>query len=243
MVSMRSVMVAANLMVAIGISGYLLYQEDVAPPEVTASHVVLKVDPLLQVRYTESNRKQNLKVFGLPDRLAKAALDRMRRIEMQHERKIEILLNGAADPNALADALCGETAQVRPRYGALRFLVKEKQSRRDPIRISSVTGLEVAEWALVAPIGDVYAEAELSDKRQEDATLMALAAILEGSEEDLLEGYKPWGRGILPGAWSWDGVMKKHPGVGERVVEYIAVMHLFVEKANADGGICGEEDE
>jgi len=243
MVSMRSVMVAANLMVAIGISGYLLYQEEVAPPEVTASHVVLKVDPLLQVRYTESNRKQNLKVFGLPDRLAKAALDRMRRIEMQHERKIEILLNGAADPNALADALCGETAQVRPRYGALRFLVKEKQSRRDPIRISSVTGLEVAEWALVAPIGDVYAEAELSDKRQEDATLMALAAILEGSEEDLLEGYKPWGRGILPGAWSWDGVMKKHPGVDERVVEYIAVMHLFVEKANADGGICGEEDE
>jgi len=236
-------MVAANLMVAIGISGYLLYQEEVAPPEVTASHVVLKVDPLLQVRYTESNRKQNLKVFGLPDRLAKAALDRMRRIEMQHERKIEILLNGAADPNALADALCGETAQVRPRYGALRFLVKEKQSRRDPIRISSVTGLEVAEWALVAPIGDVYAEAELSDKRQEDATLMALAAILEGSEEDLLEGYKPWGRGILPGAWSWDGVMKKHPGVDERVVEYIAVMHLFVEKANADGGICGEEDE
>ena len=229
MVSMRSVMVAANLMVAIGISGYLLYQEEVAPPEVTASHVVLKVDPLLQVRYTESNRKQNLKVFGLPDRLAKAALDRMRRIEMQHERKIEILLNGAADPNALADALCGETAQVRPRYGALRFLVKEKQSRRDPIRISSVTGLEVAEWALVAPIGDVYAEAELSDKRQEDATLMALAAILEGSEEDLLEGYKPWGRGILPGAWSWDGVMKKHPGVDERVVEYIAVMHLFVE--------------
>jgi len=243
MVGMRSIMVAASLMVTLGVSGYLLYQEEVAPPEVIASHVVLKVDPLLQVRYTKSNRKQNLKAFGLPERLRKSALDRMRRIEMQHERKIEILLNGAADPNAIADALCGETAQVRPRYGALRFLVKEKQSRRDPIRISSVTGLEVAEWSLVAPIGDVYAKAELSDKRQEDATLMALAAILEGREEDILEGYAPWGRGLLPGAWSWEDVVKKHPGVDERVVEYIAVMHLFVEKANVDGGICGEEDE
>ena len=243
MVGMRSVMVAASLMVALGISGYLLYQEEVAPPEVITSHVVLKVDPLLQVRYTQSNRKQNLRVFGLDERMQKSALDRMRRIEAQHERKIEILLNGAADPNAVADALCGETAQVRPRYGALRLLVKEKQSRRDPIRISSVTGLEVAEWALVAPIGDVYSRVELFDKREEDATLMALAAILEGRETDVLEGYSPWGRGILPGAWSWDGVVQKYPGIGERVVEYIAIMHLFVEKANVDGGICGEEDD
>jgi hypothetical protein len=26
-------------------------------------------------------------------------------------------------------------------------------------------------------------------------------------------------------------------------VEYVAVMHLFVEAANADGGICGEEGD
>jgi hypothetical protein len=101
-----------------------------------------------------------------------------------------------------------------------------------------VTGVQTC----ALPICDVYAKVELSDKRQEDATLMALAAILEGREEDILEGYSPWGRGILPGAWSWEKVVKNHPGIDERVVEYIAVMHLFVEKANVDGGICGEED-
>ena len=241
--SMRSIMAVATLVISIGASGYLIFKEEIVPPEVTASHVAITVDPLLKTTYTEGSRKRNLQAFGLSKELVSRALERMRRIEDRHLRKIQLLLDGAADPNALAGAICGQTSQVRPRYGALRFLVKEQQGRRGPLRISSSTGLEVQDWAQVAPIIDVYGAAELSDNRNEDATIMALSAILLGKESDLLDGYTPWGRGLLPGAWSWAKVVEQNPGIDESVIEYLALMHLFVEQATSDGGICGEEDE
>ena len=241
MVSMRSVMVGASLVMSMGVTGYLMAKEDIAPAEVTATHVALKTDPLLQTRYTEGRRKTNMATFGLTESMQASALDRMRRIEQKHKRKIEILVNNAPDPNALADALCGQTSQVRPRYGALRFLVKDNKGRRDPIQISRVTGLEEQDWSQVSPIGDVFVKVELSDERQDDATLMAIAAILANREQDALESYAPWGRGLLPGAWSWNKVNETFPGLSERVVEYFALMHLFVEYAMSDEGLCGED--
>ena len=240
--SMRSVMVGACLVMSIGVTGYLLYKEQIVPPEVTATHVALKADPLLQTRYTEGRRKTNMKAFGLTESMQASAIERMRRIEQEHKRKIEILVNNAPDPNSLAGALCGQTSQIRPRYGALRFLVKENKGRRDPIQISRVTGLEQQDWSQVAPIGDVFGKLELSEERQEDATLMAIAAILEQREQDALESYAPWGRGLLPGAWSWTKVNETYPGLSERVVEYFALMHLFVEYATSDDGLCGEDE-
>jgi len=240
---MRSIMAIACLVMSFGVAGYLIFKEVVVPPEVTASHVAIKVDPLLKTTYTEGSRKRNMQAFGLTEVLVPRALDRMRRIEDRHLRKIQLLLDGAADPHAIASAICGQTTQVRPRYGALRFLVKEQQGRRGPLRISSTTGLEVQDWSQLAPINDVYGAAELSDNRKEDATLMALASILLAKESELLGGYKPWGRGLLPGAWSWAAVVKENPGIEEQVVEYVALMHLFVEQATADGGICGEGDD
>jgi len=240
---MRSLMAMAAVIMGIGVTGYLISKERVVPPEVTSTHEAVKVDPLLATTYTKGARKRNLATFGLSAELVARVVDRVKRIEDRHLRKVQLLLDGAPDPNAIVGALCGQTSQIRPRYGALRFLVKEKQGRRDPIRISRSTGLEIQEWSQVAPIADVYRVAELSEKREEDATLMAIAAIMSGSETELIDGYSPWGRSILPGAWSWAKVVKTHPGVDERVVEYLALMHLFVEQATADGGICGEEED
>ena len=239
--SMRSIMVGACLVMSTGVMGYLMSKEEVVPPEVTATHVALKADPLLQTRYTEGGRKKNMAAFGLTDAMQASAIDRMRRIDQQHARKIQILLNNASDPNALADALCGQTSMVRPRYAAMRFIVKDNKGRRDPVRISRITGLEEQDWSQVAPIGDVFGKVELSDERQDDATMMAIAAILEGREQDVLESYAPWGRGLLPGAWSWEKVNETYPGLSERVVEYFSLMHLFVEYAHADEGLCGED--
>ncbi len=242
MVDMRSVMVGACLAISMGATGYLMYQEEIVPPEVTATHIALNADPLLQTRYTESRRKANMVAFGLTGTMQESALERMRRIQQQHGRKIEILVNNAPDPNALADALCGQTSQVRPRYAAMRFLVQENQGRRDPVRISRITGLKEQEWSQVAPIGDVFGKVEFSDDRQDDATMMAIAAILQAREQDVLESYAPWGRGLLPGAWSWETVKETYPGLSERVIEYFALMHLFVEYATSDEGLCGEDE-
>ena len=243
MVGMRQIIVAASFVIGVVATGFLIGNEEIVPPETTGVHMARSVDPLLGVQYTKSDRRINLKAFGLPERLQQLALDRMQRIEQRHGRKIELLLDGANNPNAVVDALCGDTVQVRPRYAALRFLVKEKNGTRNALRVSSVTGVEAQEWAILAPVNDVYEAVELVDNREADATLMALAAILEGREDDALKGFAPWGRGLLPGQWSWDKVSATYPGLDERVIEYLALMHLFVEAANADGGICGEEDD
>ena len=242
MVSMRTILTLASLTMFVGVTIFLLSKEDIVPPEVTASHVALQVDPLLDSRYTSGARKRNLESFGLPDAMVARAIDRMRRIEDRHARKIQLLLDGSPDPNAVAMAMCGQTSQMRPRYSALRFLVVEDQGQRGSIRVSRATGIEEQDWSQLSPISDVYARAELSDGREEDATLMAIAAIMTGKEADLLAGHTPWGSGLLPGSWSWDKVVELHPGIEERIVEYFAVMHLFVEEATSDGGICGEEE-
>jgi len=241
-VNMRKIMSSASLVLFLSISGFLLAKEEVVPPEVTASHVALQVDPLLETRYTEGARKRNLAAFGMPEPLVAKTIDRMRRIEERHTRKIQLLLEGAADPNALAMAMCGQTSQIRPRYSAMRFLVVEAQGRREAIRVSRATGVEEQDWAQLSPITDVYGKAELSDGREEDATLMAVAAILTAKEADLLAAHAPWGSGLMPGSWSWERVVDLHPGIEERVVEYFALLHLFVEQATSDGGICGEEE-
>lgn len=242
MVKMRTVLSVASLAVCVGVTIFLLSKEDIVPPEVTASHVALQVDPLLDTRYTAGARKRNLESFGLPDTMVTRAIDRMRRIEDRHTRKIQLLLDGAADPNAVAMAMCGQTSQIRSRYSAMRFLVAEDQGRRDALRVSRVTGIEEQDWSQLSPLADVYAQAELSDGREENATLMAIAAIMSGKESDLLAGHSPWGSGLLPGSWSWEKVVEQHPGIEERVIEYFALMHLFVEQATSDGGICGEEE-
>lgn len=243
MVGMRHVVVATSLVIGMVAAGFLVTKEDIVPPETAGIHVARSVDPLLGIEYTKSNRRINMKAFGLSERMQQSALDRMRRIEQRNGRKIELLLEGADNPNAVVDAFCGDTAQVRPRYAALRFLVKEKNGLRNALRVSSVTGLDAQDWAVLAPVSDVYEAIELIDNREKDATLMALAAILEGREQDALKGFAPWGRGLLPGQWSWEKVVSTYAGLDERVIEYLAVMHLFVEAANSDGGICGEEDD
>ena len=105
MVSMRTILSVASLVMFVGVTIFLLSKEDIVPPEVTASHVALQVDPLLDTRYTSGARKRNLESFGLTDAMGARTIDRMRRIEDRHTRKIQLLLDGSADPNAVAMAM------------------------------------------------------------------------------------------------------------------------------------------
>jgi len=240
-VSLRPYLVAATLAIMLAINGYLLFTERILDPEITERHTVQRADPLQGLVYRKGQRKNNLASFGFPKAMSRRALERMRDIEDRWGTKLDALIDRVSDPNAFADAVCGNTNQLRPRYGAMRFLVEGSGGQRDPIRLARVTGLQVKEWSRTSPIAGVYAHVELIDEPKPDATMMAVAAILEGKEKDVLEDHPPWGRGLMPNSWSWNLVKRKHKGISDRTIEYFSLMHLTLERVMGPEGICREE--
>ena len=244
---LRPFVVAGTTLILGGVNAYLLYTEyawhpeyhGIAPSEFQPRHVTDDNDPLLQLQPVAADREKNLKAFGLPDPMVKKTLDRLRDLDDRQKDRVTLLLQNVDDPAQLEDAFCGQTQQVRPRYGGLRFLVEETQDMRRPIQIDRISGFQRQKWTRTAPIDEVYRTAELGEDKHEDATLMALAALMLKKEDDLLEGRKPFGRG-LASTWSWDTVKKQNPGIEDRLVEYFALMHLCWELMAGPGGQCGE---
>lgn len=234
---MRAVLVATALFIVVCINAYLLATEQIVQSEAQVWHTQVTEDPLLELQYTRGSRETNLQDFGLPNDLVVRTLDRIRDLEDRDKERIVLMLDDAPEPTELYDAVCGETSQRRPRYGALHFLVEDKAGLRRARPIRRVTSLDEQEWAKLSPIQAIYDHVELAEERQPDATLMGIAGILLGKEEDVLNNYAPWGRG-LAGTWSWKRVVKENPSVEERVVEYFALMHLVLELAQDEGGLC-----
>lgn len=236
--SLRSWLSVASVFIVSGVVGYLLSTEEIVAGDEHADTVARAEDPLIDLPYTPASRAKDFEAFGLPEPLVKKAVDRARRYDEGDEgARLRARLEETDDLTELADALCGESTQLRPRYGALRFLVVEVQGQRRPVDINRVSSLQREEWSKVSPIVSVYNDAELTSDRKPDATAMAIAAILLGKEADLMNGYKPWGRG-LTGGWSFERMVEENPGIDELLVEYFVLMHLAVEWANQDGGIC-----
>lgn len=245
--TLRPFIVGGATLILAAINGYLLYTEygwhpeykGIAPSEFQPRHVTDDSDPLLALLPVATDRAKNFKAFGLPEAMIKKTLDRMRDLDDRHRDRINFFLVSIDDPTEIEDAFCGQTQQVRPRYGALRFLIEEQQGMRRPINVDRASGFKRQKWTLASPIDEIYRVAELGEDKHEDATLMAVAAIVLGKEEDLLEGRKPFGRG-LAATWSWNDVKKQNPGIEDRLVEYFALMHLTWELMAGSGGLCGE---
>jgi hypothetical protein len=236
--SLRTWLSVAGVFVSGGVCAYLLSTEEIATGDEVAEFVARKADPLIDMAFTSSNRKANFEAFGMDAELVTSALDMARRYEDTGKvDRLRLLMKGATEPVELADALCGADQSLRPRYGALRFLVAEVQGERRPVDLDRVSSLQREDWSKTSPIVAVYNDAELAQDRKADATLMAIAAILAAQEQELLNGYKPWGRG-LAATWSWKQVKKKIPGIEKRTIEYLVMMHLAVEVANEEAGIC-----
>jgi len=241
--SARTWAVTGSLFLLGGLNVYLLWEEEesyFAKLQTTSEGRVLagEVDPLLNLRYASSQREGNFAAFGMDEAMAASVGTKIRDYEDRYTDRITYLFENVEDPEALEDALCGQ-AGVRPRYGALRYLIEEeKDGSRRPINLQRTSQLTWQDWSKGAPIGAVYAELELAEERKPDATLMGIAAILADRERDVLEKNSPWGPGLTQ-RWSWSAVQEEEPGVRDKVVKYFAAMHLVVELATADGGVCG----
>ena len=237
-VSMRTILSVASLVMFVGVAIFLLSKEDIVPPEVTASHVALQVDPLLDTRYlglgSETWSRLVYRTRWLPAQSIGCAESRT------DTRKIGF-------SGRLCRPQCGRDGDVwadQPDSSAVqRHAILSRRGSGSAGRAQGLgaTGIEQQDWSQLSPISDVYTRAELSDGREEDATLMAIAAIMTGKSRtcspDTTHGEADSCRVVV-----WEKVVELHPGIEERVIEYFALMHLFVEQATSDGGICGEEE-
>lgn len=239
MMELRPLLVLGAVLALVLGNVYLISQETITKSKEQTTDQLKRIDVLRDIVYSESSRAENFALFGLDDAGVKTALKRAALTEEDYGSKLRQLLADAGEPLALADALCGSTDQVRPRYGALGFLVEGKGERRGPIDLRQASTLERQDWSVASPIQSVFETAELSDGRQKDATVMALAAIFEGKEDLLIQRERPWGRPTT-NKWSYSTVKSDHPGVEDRVIWYLAIMHVTVEIAQSSDGICGE---
>ncbi|MEC7948160.1 MAG: hypothetical protein VX265_11385 [Myxococcota bacterium] len=244
----RPVLVVAAVVLAIGANVYLGYSEltpdgegrtGIAPDEVTVRHQIRKEDPLFDLQYLPARRMPNFQAsYGLPAPLADRAVDRAAMLDDEYGRKLRLMLRDSEDPTRLLDAICGSTSESRPRYAMLRYLVVQEGRERVPLDLKRVSSLELQEWGVLAPIDTVYEMVEFADDRNPDATLMGIAAILAGQEEKVTKSQAPWGSGGLGRTWDWEQVVKEHPGIDTKVVEYVALMHVATEIAQAADGLC-----
>ena len=238
---LRPWILGAFLLAGVGVNLYLMVDERVVESEKTVRHRVERVDPLLDIKYTKANRKGNLGSFGLTEDEVGRALTRLNDLDDAQERNRSMLamfLDQAGDQTRLDKAFCG-SGQVRPRYAVLAYLIKDEGGKRKALSLRRVSGLEVEDWSKTARIAEVYGELELAAERKPDATVMGLAAILLGKEQDVIDHSSHWGEG-LRGRWSWEKVKKDDPGIEERITEYLALMHLSLEVATAEGGFCNQ---
>jgi hypothetical protein len=246
--SLRPVVAIAVMLLLLAANLFLVYQEltpdesgqnRIAPAERQIRHSTARTDPLFDMRFTKTDRESNLKRMGLPPTLVNATLKALVSLEDRHGSRLQVVMDSAEDPQELATALCGKSSDLRPRYGALRFLVEEDRGTRRPVDLQRVTLLRRQEWSRADLIASVYEGLELADDRREDAPLMGIAAILLGKEAEAVDSVKPWDRAPM-GTWSWEVVVKENPGIDSRIVDYFALMHLSAELAQSEGGLCGD---
>jgi len=245
---LRPIIVVATVLLALGLNVYLGYTEltpdeegrtGIAPDELTVRHKVRKEDPLFDLQYLPARRLPNFKdAYGMPERLAKRAVDRAVMIDDEYSRKLGLMLRDSEDPTRLLDAICGVTSESRPRYSMLRYLVVQEGDERVPVDLKRTSELALQEWGVLAPIDTVYETLEFADDRHPDATLMGIAAVLVGAEEKVTKAQAPWGSGGLGRSWDWEQVVKEYPGIEAKVVEYVAMMHVATEMAQSSEGLC-----
>ena len=232
--ALRTWLVLGTMAVTITASVFLIVNEDITKSEADLREDQRKTDPHQDMKYTAASRKANFVAFGMDEDMAQRTVDKIDKLDSE---RLYAFLRNADESSAMADALCGSTRQRRPRYGALEFLVEQEDDKRQTISLLEVSTLKRQEWTKTAPIQRVYETADLARPPEPDSTIMAMAAIFTQNEETLLKGNSPWGATTLS-RWSWEKVKEDNPGIENRLVEYFALMHLTVELARGDGGIC-----
>lgn len=229
--------------VALSVNVGMLFDEEVVAGKPKVGAEQKQLDPLVDMQFTPAQREANAKRLGFDDAEVPDVLKRIGVLEQKYQvgqgasDLVRKRIDDTENADVLIASLCGRASLLPVRYAALQFLIGERDGALAAIDLTDVNELEPQQWWLNARAEAVYAHTELIKERKPDATRMSIAAILAKDQDSLLGDRAPWGRSIWNN-WTWDGVKKKYPGVSSRLVEYVALLHVVVEDATAEGGLC-----
>lgn len=193
----------------------------------------INVDQLRDISYRAGNRKENFEAFGLTDEEVLQALALAKEAE-EYEKKLIRNLDDVYDTELLVDTFCGHSSEIRPRYAVLRYAVRLRGGMREPMDMKRIK-FKPQDWVDGLSLKDMYADVELRKDPFIDSTVMMIGAILAGEEQLLIDRQPPFGRGS---DWSWKKAKREFPGIQDAVVKYLAHMHVLVEIAEGQDGVC-----
>lgn len=226
------------------INAGLIATERVAEPVPTSTQNIVNSDPLAAMQYNATNRRQNLEAMGFEKDQVNTAVKLFDAMSIRYhlgqgaEDQIHKVIEGTEERSNLLIALCGRGSELPPRYAAMAYLVQADGKLRVPIDLASITDLDYQPWFDAFNPLQIYRAIEDRADRKDDATRMALAAILAGRETDAINRVRPWGDSPFTNPWSWAEVKIK-TGVEEKLLTYVVNWHLVMEVARTpDKGIC-----
>ncbi|MES2641884.1 MAG: hypothetical protein V4850_20510 [Myxococcota bacterium] len=240
----RYVWIALFMLAALGFNVLLLTDEDIVEPDAQTKAETKREDKLFGMNFIVPEREGNIGKMGFgPDEI-KDILKRIDTLEEKYRVKdpaynqVLVKIESTDDQDALAAAFCGTGSTLPVRYAAMAFLLEEKDNKLQAVDLENISSFQHNEWAKAARIQTAYQEGDLAKDRKDDAVRMVMAAIIARDEGTLIDHASPWGGGFIGGGWAWSGVQKKHPGVKTRLIDYVALLHLVLETAKVEGGLC-----
>jgi hypothetical protein len=222
-------------LVGVMMNGWMLSQETL---EATGQQEDLvneaNKDPLQNIQYISGNRDKHLADFGLPKKLRDAAFKKMTSFA---KRKVKIVEWLQEEQGTLAPIFCA--GGLSQRYAALSVLVVNESGQRRAYKPNELFTLEEQPWYDTVVVEQVYEHVEVTAKRNDDATVMGVAAILLSRERDILAGNSPWGSSFF-GGWSLEEVLASDETIEMDLINYFAMMYVITEIANKtnESGIC-----
>ena len=236
---LRSSMVLVVVSVMFVVNAVLLIQEhrkgQITPIQVLDEHT--EDDPLQDISYNALERADNFTSFGLQGAMREQTIQVASDYWAEHQERIQTLLAQSPDYADLARSICPDSPAPRPRYAILGYLVRQRGDELRPVSLDTLDAFEQGQWVSTSQIRTVYEVVELNGDPKPNATLMGIAAILTQNEATVRRGKTPWGTEMLE-RWDWNRVKGLRPGLERDLVQIFALMHLFLEAAWAEGGIC-----
>jgi hypothetical protein len=234
--SLRSWLIVVGIIAMSILNAFLISNEHV---EISIEREVIGdyEDRYGDLIYSEAERQNNLKNFGLDQASINKTLSQMKRWR-RYKAPFRARLKEAKDVVLMTDIFCPrDVKSIRPRYAAVRLLLKEQGGRRLVIDPKKDVEFIEQDWTKSLSFLDIYENIEKTKEELPYSTIMVLAALLTGNEESLVRREEPWGS-VIDNSWNWEDVQEEYPKVGTQLITYFALMHLLTEIANDEDGLC-----